>query len=258
MTAYEIYIFVLCFIVFTLLTALFTYMIVELTKNKLKMIRHGLEDEEITKERQRPKAGCVGMILSKTVSLLVCVAFFVAFVFATYLHFTEDKAANGVPSLKVVKSESMASVHEDNNYIPFSAYDERIQMFDIVVTRHLPAEKDLQLYDVVVYEIDGKQIIHRIVDIEEPNASHPGERLFILQGDAVETPDLYPVRYGQMRGIYLGERIPFVGSFVLFLQSPAGWLCILLVLFAMIATPIVEKKLERAIKSRVRAMRLAQ
>ena len=31
----------------------------------------------------------------------------------------------------------------------------------------------------------------------------------------------------------------------MFMQSPAGWLCILLMLFAMIATPILDRKLQR-------------
>ena len=69
---------------------------------------------------------------------------------------------------------------------------------------------------------------------------------FLLQGDAVEAPDRFPVLYGQMRGIYRGNRIPFVGSFILFMQSLAGWLCVFLIVFAMIATPLLERKLQRA------------
>ena len=37
----------------------------------------------------------------------------------------------------------------------------------------------------------------------------------------------------------------FVGSFVFFMRSPAGWLCVVLVLIAIIATPIVEKKIRK-------------
>ena len=96
-------------------------------------------------------------------------------------------------------------------------------------------------------------IIHRIVGIEEPNANHPGKRHFLLQGDAVDRPDKFPVLYSQMQGIYEGNRIPFVGSFILFLQSPAGWLCVLLVIFSMIVTPIVEKKLKEAKEKRISA-----
>jgi hypothetical protein len=49
-----------------------------------------------------------------------------------------------------------------------------------------------------------------------------------------------------MRGIYRGERTPFIGSFILFMQSPAGWLCVLLIVAAIIATPILERILKKA------------
>ena len=114
----------------------------------------------------------------------------------------------------------------------------------MIATHSLPKEEDLKLYDIVVYEVDDMLIVHRIVGIEEPNQEHPGNRYFLLQGDAVDSPDRFPVLYEQMRAIYTGERLPFVGSFVLFMQSPAGWLCMLLVVFAIFATPIIEKKIK--------------
>lgn len=44
-----------------------------------------------------------------------------------------------------------------------------------------------------------------------------------------------------MRAIYEGEKIPFVGSFVYFMQSPPGYLCIILLFIGFIVTPIIEK-----------------
>ena len=117
--------------------------------------------------------------------------------------------------------------------------------FDLIVTHALPAEDELKLYDIVVYEVDGMLLVHRIVGIEEPNADHPEEYYFLLQGDNVERPDRFPVRYSQMKAIYRGQRVPFIGSFVSFLQSPAGWLCILLMIFAIVATPMLESKIEK-------------
>jgi hypothetical protein len=38
------------------------------------------------------------------------------------------------------------------------------------------------------------------------------------------------------------------------MQSPAGWLCVLLVLFVMIATPIIEKKILAEQKKRLSAL----
>lgn len=252
MTPYEIYIFILCFIVFSLLTLLFSYMIYTITKMQLKMIRHGLEDETLKKEyRRNLSKGCAGTVIGKVISLLVCAALCAMFCFSVYIHTTEDKAPNGIPSIKVVKSDSMAKKHDGNTYLYENDLDDQIQTFDIIITRHLPPEEELEVFDIVVYKQDDIYVIHRIVGIEEPNENHPNERHFLLQGDANKYPDEFPVLYSQMQGIYTGERIPFAGSFILFLQSPAGWLCILLVLFAMIATPIVEKAIAKETAARL-------
>ena len=139
----------------------------------------------------------------------------------------------------------------ENKYLVENDLNDHIQTFDLIVTEKLPDEFDLQLYDIVVYEIDGDMIVHRIVGIEEPNEKHPDQRYFLLQGDAVENPDQFPVYYSQMRGIYRGKRIPFVGSFITFMQSPAGYLCMALIVFAFIATPIMEKKIEKEMQKRL-------
>ena len=43
-----------------------------------------------------------------------------------------------------------------------------------------------------------------------------------------------------MRAIYKGQKIPFVGSFVHFMQSPVGYICVLLVIFGFIVAPILD------------------
>ena len=247
MTGYDFYVFILCFIVFSVFTALFSYLIYMVTKLQLKLIKHGLMDGEITTEYEKEKNASPVMIwASRILSWLLCLVFGVVFAFSLWLNATEDRPANGIPSIKVVKSESMATKHENNTYLVENNLDDQFQMFDIVICHHLPAEEDLELYDIVVYKYDDYHIIHRIVGIEEPNEKHPGERHFLLKGDANKYSDEFPVLYSQMQGIYKGIRIPFVGSFVMFMQSPAGWLVILLVLFAMVGTPIVESKWKKA------------
>ncbi len=252
MTAYETYVFILCFIVFSLFTLVFSYVIATIVKQKLLLIKHGLEDEEIKKEQdKKAKASRVASICTTAISLLVCVALLASFLFSLYLNFTKDKAPNGIPSLKVVKTSSMATKNQKNTYLFENGLDDQIQTFDLIVTHHLPKEEELALYDIVVYQKNETFVIHRIIGIEEPNEKHPDCRHFLLQGDAVCNPDEFPVLYSQMQGIYRGERVPFVGSFILFMQSPAGWLCILLILFAIIVTPILERKLEEEAKARL-------
>lgn len=213
------------------------------------MIKHGLEDENIIKQKQieerKRKRYCLDNILSAIISIL----FIAAFLFSTYVNLQENSTFEHIPTLRIVNSASMAEKHKDNKYLTTNNLNDQLQTFDLIFTYKLPAEEDLELYDIVVYEVDDILVIHRIVGIEEPNNSHK-ERYFLLQGDAIERPDRFPVYYSQMKAIYRGERIPFIGSFVTFMQSPAGWLCVILLVFTMIALPVVEKKLQKAIDAR--------
>ena len=243
-TDFELYVFFLCLIVFVLLTALFSYMLAVILKQTVRLIRAGLEDRAIEKEFNRTKSlKTVSKALSCLVSAIVCAALLVAFIFSLYVNIQEDSYLPGLPTLKVVTSSSMASKFQNNTYLFEHGLNDQVEVYDLLLTYGIPPEDELALYDIVIYEIDGKMVLHRIIGIEEPNEAHPNARHFLLQGDALERPDRFPVLYEQMRGIYRGERIAFVGSFILFMQSPAGWLCILLVIFALVSTPILEKKI---------------
>lgn len=255
MTNYDIYVFLLCMIVFVLLTASSAICIYLIAKLSLRLIDNGVEDENILAEYEKnkikkPKSKYT-KIIDYAVSGMVCLLFVVMLIGSLVIRFTENSCCEVLPTYRVVKSSSMAQKNEKNTYLLHSGLNDQIQMFDLIRTEKLPDEKDLELYDIVVYETDGMLIIHRIVEIEEPNDAHPDCRLFRLQGDAVDSPDRFPVVYKQMKAIYRGDRTPFIGSFILFMQSPAGWLCTLLIVIAMISAPILDKKLQKARKQRL-------
>lgn len=246
MTRYDLYVFFLCTVVFVTLTALFSVLLASVIKLTVRTIRSGLDDEALLKEKseaeaQSRKARIFDQLLSVCGSLVLTLLLVVTLLVNVGGLLLSDH----IPVMQVVKSDSMAQKNSGNTYLTEHTLDDQIEMFDIVFTHKLPDEFDLKLYDIVVYQTEELQIIHRIVGIEEPNEAHPGERRFILQGDAVDSPDRFPVRYAQMKSIYTGKKIPFAGSFVMFMQSPAGWLCILLVLFAMIGSPVVEKRITK-------------
>ena len=256
MTPYDIYIFVLCLVVFVMLTLVFSIMIGNLASLTIRLIRYGGMDKQIKteyKKRAAKKPSRFGAIMDRVISVVLCLVMCAAFLFSLSLQLNESKVSEDVPSLKVIKSSSMSEKYKDNTYL--EGLDNQVQTFDMIVTYPIPAEEDLRLYDVIYYELDGDMVLHRIVEIQEPNATHPNERWYITQGDAVPSPDLAPVRYSQMRGIYRNESIPFVGSFVMFMQSPAGWLCILLIVFALAATPLVERKIAIEKELRLQVMR---
>lgn len=245
---YDTYVLILCIIVYTFMTALTIVVITTLTKNALKLIRFGAEDQDIIKENlkaQRKKRKVSGKF-DWLLSAFFCIVFSCAFAFSMYVNLAQDVYFENIPTLKVVNTNSMAKKLEKNKYLFENNLNNQFEALDLLLLYKLPGEMDLKLYDVVVYEVDDMLVVHRIVGIEEPNAKHPDERYFLLQGDAVENPDRFPVHYSQMRAIYGGQKLPFVGSFIIFMQSPAGWLCMILMLAATITTPIIDKKLAKA------------
>ncbi len=258
MTGFELYVFFLCLIVFVALTTLFTIFTAWIVRLLIRLIRHGAEDEKIKKEYYKAQCKCGGNcfsgIFDKIVSALFCVLFIGVFLFSLALNLSEEKMVGDVPVMRVVQSGSMSKKYEKNTYLFDNDLNDQIQTFDIIITEKLPNEKDLKLYDIVVYEVDDTLIVHRIVKIEEPNKTHPDSRWFTLQGDNVQYPDKTPVVYSQMKAIYKGVRIPYIGSFVSFMQSPAGYLCILLIVFGTIAIPVVEKILEKEREKRLIAI----
>lgn len=234
-----------------MLTTLAVIVILIIASQTLKLIKLGAEDEKIIEEEKKKKNIRVSKIIDYTITVILSLIFVFFFSSSLFINCTENTYFENVPTYKVVKTDSMSKKNEKNTYLVENNLNDQIQSFDLIATYKIPEEKDLKLYDVVLYEVDDVILVHRIVGIEEPNKEHPNERYFLLQGDAIERPDRFPVRYEQMKGIYRGERVPFVGSFVLFMQSPAGWICMLLVAVAVVCTPILERKISKAKEERL-------
>ena len=258
MRGFQLYVLFLCLIVFIALTALFSFMICYIGKQRAIVISNGLEDnkikESLTKKlnKEKAKANKVIGIIEKVISIVLCVFLCILLVFTAISSCRGDNKVKSLPAIKVIASTSMAGKYEKNTYLFENDINDQLQMFDVVLLHELPKEEDLKLYDIVVYEhISGALLIHRIIGIEEPNEQHPDERYFLLQGDAVHYPDSFPVRYSQMKSIYRGERVPNIGSFVYFMQSPAGIICLILLVVSLILMPIADNYLLKREYARV-------
>ena len=246
MTPFEIYSLIICIIVYVLLAGVGIFMIATVFKLSLKLIKSGAEDKEILKEYEKQKGKKKSCVFDCISSVFLCTILVLIFAFSTYVSCASNTYLDNAPTFKIVNSSSMATKNEKNEYLFKNNLNNQFSTFDLILTYKIPKEEDIKLYDIVVYEIDGFLIIHRVVGIEEKNERHPNERWFLLQGDAVSQADRFPVKYSQMRAIYKDQRIPFIGSFVAFMQSPPGYMCIILVGLAIIFTPIFEKKIEKA------------
>lgn len=252
MTPFDIYLLVVSIVVIIALAVFFSFVIWYIYTLTLRLIYAEYYDPDIMEDYAYPKRFTFLSNIGKVASAALCVLLTIVLLFCVVLGITENSITKSIPSLKVVKSESMSTKHSENEYLVNNDLNDQIQMFDVIVSQPLPAEKDIELYDVIIYERDGNLIVHRVVYIAEPADGSSEGRLFYTRGDANKLNDSMPVEYSQIRGIYLGERIPFVGSFVMFMQSPAGIICMLLTIFCMIIMPIVDDKIDEARNQRYR------
>ena len=82
MTSYDIYIFLLCLVVFTLLTALFSVLITYIVRLLIRIIRGGLDDKAIIEEYEGSVKENTSTFWDSLFSTLFCVVMFVVFAFS--------------------------------------------------------------------------------------------------------------------------------------------------------------------------------
>ena len=244
--------FVLCLIVFIVLVSISIFLICFIVRMMIKLIRAGAEDDWIIKENKKLKKK---KKYFNVFSFLFYSALIAIVGASIYINIASRNKDINVPTCRVVISGSMSKKHEVNKYLETNNLNNQFDVFDLIITHQMPDEYDIKLYDVIVYKIDDNFVIHRVVKIEEPNKEHPDGRLFYFKGDALKTRDKEPVTYDQMYGIYLNERVPKVGSFIVFLQSPMGIIVIILSIFAMLVLPFIERKIDKAYEERFAVLR---
>lgn len=150
---------------------------------------------------------------------------FVAFsVVITVLVFAANANADGVPS---IGGKSPISVLTDSMSPTFKAGD-------LIICRMLTDQEkaNVEVGDVITYYVDlnrdGTNEInsHRVVEKYDEG----GYVYYITQGDNKETnptPDSDPVVYYDVICVYTGTRIPGLGGFLSFLQTPLGFLFVI-------------------------------
>lgn len=93
--------------------------------------------------------------------------------------------------------------------------------------------------DVVTFSVNGSMVTHRIVDETEQG--------FQTQGDANNTPDEMILKQENIYGT-LQMVVPGFGEFILFLKSPLGILCIVVVGFLLIEIPYALERRKKPVQ----------
>lgn len=177
------------------------------------------------------KSGLIQKILTG-VSILLCIVFSfmlicnMTIIIKGTLYPERPPSVLGITPM-VVLSGSMSGDAEDH-----------IEVGDLIFVGKTEAE-ELEVGDVIAF-MEGKVVVtHRIIDIQR---DENGALLFTTKGDANNAQDQRPVTESNLVGIYKA-RIPKVGDFALFLQTPMGMVLFIgLPLLAFIIYDIIRRQ----------------
>lgn len=115
---------------------------------------------------------------------------------------------------------------------------DHIEVGDLIFIGKAEPE-ELAVGDVIAFMQNKIVVTHRIIGIE---TGEDGKLLYSTKGDANNTEDREPVSEDDLVGVYMG-RIPKVGDFALFLQTPLGMILFVGVpLLAFIIYDIVRRQ----------------
>jgi signal peptidase I len=162
-----------------------------------------------------------------------------------------SKVVNGVAMINghgviAVASGSMSFKNEENPYL--ANINNQFNTYDMIVLEKPEMESDIALYDVIAYVNDkGENIIHRVVGFQQTARG----MTYITRGDSNNADDEYNPLFSDVLGKYTGQRIPYVGVFVMFLQSFSGILTVLAIIYCLIMIESVRNKIEAAREARL-------
>ena len=126
----------------------------------------------------------------------------------------------GNQGILVVASGSMSEKNEANGYLIENNLNNQFNTYDTIVIKKVRYESDLALYDVIAFvDSEGKTVIHRIIDIE---FGTDGRIHYETRGDSNNASDKFRPCIDDIQGKYTGKKIPVIGMFALFMQSPIG------------------------------------
>lgn len=199
------------------------------------------------KEEVKKRKKITGIVKTVIFYLILCVIIPV-FVLSLINRFVKKPLMLFDHTMMVVASGSMSEKNKDNEYLVSQNLNNQFLTNDIITLEKVKDVNDLKLYDVVAYVNDeGINIIHRIIGINYEN----DEITFVTRGDANNVDDRYHPKFDDIIGRYNDKKIKGLGIIIRFLQSYAGLITMLSLVYCLIMIDRITAKMLNAKKERI-------
>lgn len=254
MTSTDIISTVVTFIGVFSFATLFTILYKSYASSQIAEIKSGKRDieiiDEVIYERQQHVQN-----RRKVIGLIRTIAFYVIiiivlpiFVFSLVNKVMGNVMMIGDRAVMVVATGSMGYKNEANDYLFNRSLNNQFQQYDIIVLEKVE-KYEINQYDVIAYRNDkGLNIIHRIVNIE-----YGSDTKYVTRGDIYDSSktDSYKPVYEDVIGRYTGKRIPVIGIFILFLQSYAGIITVISLVYCLLMIDRTSEKINKVQQERI-------
>ena len=236
---------------------LFTILYKTYANSQIEEIKSGKRDIEIIDEVIRNRDQKVikrKKILKvvKTVIYYVALAIVVPlFLFSLYSKIVNNVLMIGGRNLMVVASPSMSVINESNKYVNENNLTDQFDQYDIIYLEKIVDPSMLSKYDVICFKNDKDiNIIHRIREIKVID----GELRYVTRGDANKSDDSYSPKFEDVVGRYTGKKINGIGIFIIFLQSGAGIITIISLVYCLIMIDRNAEKINKVQRERAKKL----
>lgn len=254
MTSTDIISTVVTFIGVFSFATLFTILYKSYASSQIAEIKSGKRDieiiDEVIYERQQHvqnRRKVIGLI--RTIAFyLIIITILPIFVFSLVNRVMGNVMMIGDKAVMVVATGSMGYKNEANDYLFNRNLNNQFQQYDIIVLEKVE-KSDIHLYDVIAYKNDKElNIIHRIISIEPGSTTK-----YVTRGDIYDSSktDLYKPVYDDVIGRYTGKRIPGVGIFIMFLQSYAGIITVISLVYCLLMIDRTAEKINKVQQERI-------
>lgn len=214
--------------------AVFTILYSSYAHSQIDEIRSGKRDIEIideviynNKENIKKRRKIIALI--KTILFFLTMIIIIPlFIISLISRIQNNTVMIGGNTIMVVGSGSMSEKHKNNSYLISNNLNNQFNTYDIIIIEKVNDKSDLKQYDVIAYYDSTKKInvIHRIIDINGDT--------YITRGDANGESDKFTPTFDDVIGRYTGKRIQGIGILVMFLQSYAGIITIVSLIYCLL------------------------
>lgn len=246
---------IVTFIGVTSFAVLFTILYKTYANSQIEEIKSGKRDIEIIDEviRNRDKKIIKRKKILKVVKTVVYYAALAIvvplFLFSLYSKIVNNVLMIGGRNLMVVASPSMSEINDANKYVQENNLTNQFDQYDIIYLEKIADPTMLSKYDVICFKNDkGINIIHRIREIKVID----GELRYVTRGDANKSDDSYSPKFEDIVGRYTGKKIDGIGIFIIFLQSGAGIITIVSLVYCLVMIDRNAEKINKVQRERAK------